>query len=399
VIAADASSQADLDLVVWGATGFTGRLVAERLMSHGQGLRWGLAGRDGEALHRLREKIGAPADTPLLVADAHDADSLRALVTRTRAVLSTVGPFHRHGSLLVELCAASGTDYVDITNEPLWVRDMIDRFEPDARRTGARIVFSCGFDSLPFELGVHVLETQARKRWDAPLPRVSSRIAFTDVGGFTAGTISTLVASADAARADHATGALAADPFLLAGGFQGPQQPWPTRPEFDDRLGMWAAPWVMAPINAANLHRSNALQGHAWGEDFTYDEMMLAGPGEAGREIADGITAVMAAIVAPRVAGAPAVDQAGPAVGGAPSYKILVLGTDAEGHRMTATVSGEGNPGYDATAAMALEAARCVLHDLPDSPGGVWTPGALAPAAIAARLIENDVLTFAAFAR
>lgn len=394
MISADGPAPAELDLVVWGATGFTGRLVAERLASHGHDLRWGLAARDEMALQRLRKEIGAPPDTPLIVADAHDAPSLRALVTRARVVLSTVGPFQHVGSLLVELCATSGTDYVDINGEPLWMRGMIDRFEADARRTGARIVFSCGFDSVPFELGVHVLEAKARKRWGVPLPRVSSRIALTDVGGFTAGSIASLAASADAARADAAMGALANDPFLLAGGFRGPQQPRPTQAKFDDRLGMWAAPWVMGPINAANLHRSNALQGQAWGQGFTYDELMLAGPGDLGREIAEGITAVMAAIVAPRAAGAAPANQADQVAGAAPTYRILLVGTDTDGRRLKTTVAGEGNPGDDATAAMVTEVARCLLHDVRDAVGGMWTPAALAGDLLVARLTERGVMTF-----
>jgi short subunit dehydrogenase-like uncharacterized protein len=362
VISADGPAPAELDLVVWGATGFTGRLVAERLASHGHDLRWGLAARDEMALQRLRKEIGAPPDTPLIVADAHDAPSLRALVTRARVVLSTVGPFQHVGSLLVELCATSGTDYVDINGEPLWMRGMIDRFEADARRTGARIVFSCGFDSVPFELGVHVLEAKARKRWGVPLPRVSSRIALTDVGGFTAGSIASLAASADAARADAAMGALANDPFL--------------------------------PINAANLHRSNALQGQAWGQGFTYDELMLAGPGDLGREIAEGITAVMAAIVAPRAAGAAPANQADQVAGAAPTYRILLVGTDTDGRRLKTTVAGEGNPGDDATAAMVTEVARCLLHDVRDAVGGMWTPAALAGDLLVARLTERGVMTF-----
>ncbi|GAA3044652.1 saccharopine dehydrogenase NADP-binding domain-containing protein [Pseudonocardia yunnanensis] len=394
MISADGRAPAELDLVVWGATGFTGRFVAERLVSHGHGLRWGLAARDEMALQRLRKEIGAPPDTPLIVADAHDAPSLHALVTRTRMVLSTVGPFQHVGSLLVELCATNGTDYVDINGEPLWMRSMIDRFAADARRTGARIVFSCGFESVPFELGVHVLETRAFARWGVPLPRVSSRIALADVGGFTAGSIASLVASAEAARTDPALGALSNDPFLLAGDFRGPEQPRPTQPEFDDRLGMWAAPWVMGPINAANLHRSNALRGHAWGEDFTYDELMLAGPGDLGREIAAEMTAVMAAIVAPRAAGAAHGNQADLVAGAAPTYRILLVGTDTGGRRLKTTVAGEGNAGDEAAAAMVTEVARCLLDDVPDAAGGMWTPGALAGDLLVARLTERGVMTF-----
>ncbi|MGP4051449.1 saccharopine dehydrogenase family protein [Streptomyces sp. 2A115] len=386
------SEQRGLDLVVWGATGMTGRLLTAQLARRGSRLRWALAGRDEQALRRLSGELGVSSDVPLIVADAHHEDSLRSLVTQTRMVANLVGPYQVHGSLLVELCAASGTDYVDISGEPLWARRMVDAFEGDARRTGARLVFSCGFDSLPFELGIHSLQRRAVEEWKAPLPRVSSRIVFTDVSGFSTGTLASLRGTADEARKRGPAEAPANDPFLLAGGFWGPEQPLPTGVEFDERMGMWTAPWVMSPINSANLHRSNALQGHPWGKDFAYDEMMVAGPGEAGRRTAEEITTAMAEIVAPHAAETGDAQVETLAMGDKPSYEILFFGADNDGHQATVTVKGEGNPGYDAAAAMALEVAHCVLEDLPDQRGGIWTPGALAADLLIARLEERGVM-------
>src|SRR5580693_5662434 len=154
------------DIIVYGATGFTGQLVAEYLASHYAGnsdLKWAMAGRNLDKLASVRDAIGAPADTALITADAGDPVSLKAMIDQTRSVLTTVGPYQLYGSELVAACAGSGTDYLDLCGEPLWMRQMIDAHEATAKSSGARIMFSCGFDSLPFELGVYFLEQTAKE--------------------------------------------------------------------------------------------------------------------------------------------------------------------------------------------------------------------------------------------
>ncbi|WP_151477862.1 saccharopine dehydrogenase family protein [Streptomyces albicerus] len=383
------ASSPEFDLILWGATGYTGRLAAHYLAARDTGLRWALGGRDADALRRLRDEIGAGDGLALVVADAHDGASLRAMCERTGAVLSMVGPYQSHGSLLVGTCAATGTDYADLCGEPLWMRDMIDRFEATARRSGARIVFSCGFDSLPMELGVQLLQSAALERWGQPLPQVSCRIGFHDAGGFSRGTAASLLATADAARADAAAGALYSDPYVLTPGLGGPAQPHPTRPRYDEDLEVWTAPWVMGPINTGNLHRSNTLQDYVWSKDFSYDEMLIAGPGEEGRRTAEGITAMMASLTAP---GAHPDAAAAPA-GDAPSYHLYLRGQDA-GRGMTATVAGQGIPGYDAATKMAVEAVVCLVRRRPQAPGGMWTPGALLGDGLIERLSERSVMSF-----
>ena len=167
------------DIVVYGATGFTGRLVAEYLAAHYKGdgsLKWAMAGRSLEKLAGVRDAIGAPADTPLIAADAGDPASLKAMIDQTRLVLTTVGPYQLYGSELVAACAASGTDYLDLCGEPVWMRQMIDAHEAVAKASGARIVFSCGFDSIPFELGVFFCEATAKKMFGAPVSRLKTRV-------------------------------------------------------------------------------------------------------------------------------------------------------------------------------------------------------------------------------
>jgi len=283
------NANAEFDLIVYGASGFTGRLVAEYLAKRygvGGEVKWAMAGRDAAKLAAVRDEIGAPADTPLVVADANDPASIRAMVGRAKAVITTVGPYQLYGEPLVAACAESGTDYLDLCGEPAWMRQMIDRYEDKAKASGARIVFSCGFDSIPFELGVFFMEAEAVRRNGKPATRVKSRVRGMR-GGFSGGTAASLDATMAAAAKDPTILALLKDPFSLTPGFSGPEQPKGNRAEHDSDLGVWTAPFVMAAINTRNVHRSNALMGHPWGRDFVYDEMIMTGPGEQGQAIAE----------------------------------------------------------------------------------------------------------------
>ncbi|MEE3158364.1 MAG: saccharopine dehydrogenase NADP-binding domain-containing protein, partial [Pseudomonadota bacterium] len=286
------SSTPEFDIIVYGATGYTGRLVAEYLSQEyadDSGLRWAMAGRSQSKLEAVRDEINAPANTTLVVADTGDADSLRAMAERTRVVLTTVGPYQLYGSDLVRICAETGTDYVDLCGEPAWMRQMIDAHGETAKQSGARIVFSCGFDSIPFDLGVYFLQQAAQEKFGAALPRVKGRVRKMK-GTFSGGTAASLKATLAAAKSNPEIYQLLGNPFALTPGFTGPAQPPAAKPEFDESLGSWAAPFVMAAINTRNVHRSNALLGHAYGSDFVYDEMILTGPGEQGEAIAKAVT-------------------------------------------------------------------------------------------------------------
>src|SRR6202158_528808 len=270
-------SSSKFDIVVYGATGFTGQLVAEYLAAHYAGKsdpKWAMAGRSLEKLAAVRDAIGAPADTALIVADASDPASLKAMMDQTGSVLSTVGPYQLYGSELVAACAASGTDYLDLCGEMCLFGQMIDAHEATAKSTGARIVFSCGFDSLPFELGVFFCQETAKKTFGAPVSRVKGRVrAMTaTVSG---GTAASMKANFSAAAQDLSLVALLKNPFVLTPGFEGPKQPPGNRPVFDQDLNAWTAPFVMSTINTRSVHRSNLLMGFPYGKDFIYDEMVL----------------------------------------------------------------------------------------------------------------------------
>ncbi len=282
---------AEFDIIIYGATGFTGRLVAEYLAQRhaGSDLKWAMAGRSLSKLQEIRDEIGAPADTALLTANADDPAALLALVGRTRCVVTTVGPYQLYGEPLLAACVEQGVAYADLCGEPNWMHDMIAKYDSAAKASGARIVFSCGFDSIPFDLGVWTVEQAAIAKFGRPAPRVKGRIR-TMKGTFSGGTFASGKATAMAAMKDPAVLKLLLDPFALTPGFAGPPQPRGVLPEYDEAVEAWVAPFMMAVINTKNVHRTNFLAGHPYGADFQYDEMTIApGIGELGKAAAEAI--------------------------------------------------------------------------------------------------------------
>jgi short subunit dehydrogenase-like uncharacterized protein len=225
----------EFDIIVYGATGYTGRLVAEYLKDK-NGLKWAMAGRSADKLAEVRDLIGAAADTPLIVADASDPDTLDAMVKRTKVVLTTVGPYQLYGNELVAACVANGTDYTDLCGEPAWMRQKIDQHDAAAKASGARIVFSAGFDSIPFDLGVLMLQKHCVATFGAPAPRVKGRVRAMK-GTFSGGTAASLKATMAAAAKDPAVIGYLTNPFSLSADFAGPPQPAGNKPEYDESLG------------------------------------------------------------------------------------------------------------------------------------------------------------------
>jgi short subunit dehydrogenase-like uncharacterized protein len=384
------------DIVVYGASGFTGQLVAEYLASHYRGdssLKWAMAGRSLDKLAGVRDAIGAPADLPLIAADAGDPASMKAMIDQTRSVVTTVGPYQLYGSELVAACAANGTDYFDLCGEPLWMRQMIGAHEAAAKASGARIMFSCGFDSIPFELGVFFLEQTAKKQLGAPVSRVKGRVRAMK-GGPSGGTVASAKATFAAVAKDLSLATSLRDPFVLTPGFEGPMQPPGNKPKFDPDLDAWTAPFAMATINTRNVHRANLLMGFPYGKDFVYDEMVLTGPGEQGEANARRLHAAMNAERMGAVGG--------PKPGEGPSkeeresghYDLLFVGLAPDGRQVRVAVKGDRDPGYGSTSKMMSECALCLLRDAPEVPAGIWTPGAAMGDRLIKRLVDNAGLTF-----
>lgn len=381
-----------LDLIVYGATGFTGRLVAEYLTQcYADGsVKWAMAGRSLTKLEQVRDEIGAPAATPLIAANADDPAALRALAAKAQVVISTVGPYQLYGSDLVAACVETGTSYVDLCGEPNWMHDMIAQHDAAAKTSGARIVFSCGFDSIPFDLGVWTVQQAAKAKFGQAAPHVKGRVRKMQ-GTFSGGTFASGKATAAAAAKNPAVFKVLLDPFALTPGFEGPSQPKGMIPEYDEAVGGWVAPFMMAVINTKNIHRTNFLAHHPYGRDFRYDEMMVApGLGDLGKAAADAIAKMN-----------PMNSDKGPAPGEGPSkeereagfYEIDFIAEMPDGQRLTCTVTGDRDPGYGSTSKMIAESALCLLRDV-DGAGGIWTPGALMADPLKKRLEANAGLTF-----
>jgi len=376
---------AEFDLIVYGATGYTGRLVAEHLASRygvGGEVKWAMAGRSADKLAEVRDAIGAPKDTPLVVADAADPASLKAMVGRAKAIISTVGPYQLYGSDLVAACAAAGTDYLDLCGEPNWMRRMIDQHEAAAKASGARILFSCGFDSIPFEIGVYFCQETAKQKLGGPVPRVKGRVRGMR-GGLSGGTAASGAATMAAIQKDPSQLAVMMSPFGLTPGFEGPPQPVGNTAEEDPDVGP-VGPFMMAVINVKNVHRSNLLMGHAYGRDFVYDEMVMGGP--AGSV---GFTDLGS------------LPGGGPKPGEGPTkeerengfFDVLFIGVAADGRQVRVSVKGDKDPGYGSTSKMLAETGIALVR-APDVAGGVWTPGAALQGRLVDRLAQHAGFTF-----
>ena len=384
----------EFDIVIYGATGYTGRLVAEYLSQHyaarKDAPRWAMAGRSEAKLREVRDLIGAPASTPLIVADADDPASLIAMTARTRVVLTTVGPYQLYGEPLIEACVAEGTDYADLCGEPGWMREMIEKYHAAAAESGARICFSAGFDSIPFDLGVLMLQNEAKARFGAPAPRVRCRVR-TMQGTFSGGTAASLTETMKAVAKNPRLIAVLNDPFALTPGFDGPSQPGGLMPHYEQDLDRWAAPFIMATINTKNVHRTNFLLGHPYGEDFRYDEMVLTSPGEAGKAAAHAVAGMLKnpfGAKPPKPGEGPTPEQRENG-----HYDVLFIGEMPGGRTLSYAVKGRYDPGYGSTSRMIAETGIALLAC--DAAGGVGTPGSFLGENLVKRLQDNAEISFA----
>lgn len=380
------------DVVIYGASGYTGQLVTEYMhLQYGSdsAIKWAIAGRDAAKLSSLKDSLHLSADVGVIVADSHDQEAIYALVATTKVVITTVGPYQLYGDMLVSSCVEQGRDYVDLCGEPAWMRQKIDALHERAHATGARIVFSCGFDSIPFDLGVFFLQEHIQQFHAKAATRIKCRVRSMN-GKFSGGTAASLQATMRAAAKDPKVLGYLRDPFSLAGGFSGPEQPAADQPYFDEALNSWVAPFIMATINTKNIHRSNALLDHLYGKDFIYDEMILTGPGEGGEAIAKHVTndKSLAGPDAPKPGEGPTKAERENG-----SYDIMFI-AEAHHKQFVASVSADLDPGYGSTSKMLAESALCLAKDDLATLGGVYTPAPAMGSALITRLIERAGLRF-----
>lgn len=401
-------SDRSYDVVVFGATGFTGRLVAEHLAARGDAAgTWAIAGRSEEKLALVAEELDL--DVPQLVVDASDPDQVGEMAASTKVVCTTVGPYARFGEPVVRACAEAGTDYVDLTGEPQWIHRMIDGYHDVAAETGARIVHCCGFDSIPSDLGTAFAQQTMHQRHGVHASRVRLRVKGAR-GGASGGTLASMFQVMEEAAADPATARSLRDPYALlpAGERVGPHVTSQTMPTYDETFSSWTAPFVMEMINAKIVRRTNALLGYPWGREFHYGEAVLTGDGLSGRAKATAIAAgtgggtlAMATRLGREVA-----DRVLPDSGSGPDeaareagffdMRIVAEHPQDRSKDVVARVTGDRDPGYGATSRMLGEAALTLAHGESTVGGGSWTPASALGDALRIRLEEHAGMTFEA---
>lgn len=393
-----------------GATGFTGTLVAEYLLrqygANGD-LRWAMAGRSKDKLEKVRAELGEDASNiELIVADSFNAEALNALAARTKVVLTTVGPYALYGSELVAACVANGTHYCDLAGEVQWVRKMIDLHHDEAKRTGARIVHCCGFDSVPMDLGVFFFQNAAKERYGQYCESISMFVKATK-GTASGGTLASMVNIIKESREDREIARILIHPYSLnpEGEREGPDKRDQQNVVYRDEVKSWTAPFVMAAVNTKVVRRSHALAGYPYGKDFRYEEAVITGDGPGGWVKGTTMIALLASVVigasiAPTRALLQKFILAKPGEGPDEElqqsgfYNLVQVGKLPDGTILRTRITGDQDPGYGSTSKMLSECAVCLAKDDLSTGGGVWTPAAAMGEPLLQRLQKNAGLTF-----
>lgn len=400
----------EFDVVVYGASGFTGALVARYLLRRygvAGDLRWAIAGRSREKLEALREALGVQEDAlEIIVADGFDADALTTLAGRARVVLTTVGPYALYGSGLVAACVDSGTHYCDLAGEVQWVRKMIDQHQARAVQTGARIVHCCGFDSVPMDIGVWFLQEEAKRRFGQYCKSVTMLVKATK-GTASGGTVASLMNLIEESRRNRAVARVLTDPYSLnpEGEREGPDERDQQSVIYNSDARSWTAPFVMAAVNTKVVRRSHALLGYPYGKDFRYQEAVMTGAGAAGWAKGAAMTAALGGLVA-GASFAPTRKLLQkfvlPEPGEGPDqelqekgfFNLMQIGVLADGRKIRSRITGDQDPGYGSTSKMLSECAVCLAKDDIGVGGGIWTPAACMAKPLLTRLQENAGLSF-----
>ena len=378
------------DFVIYGATGFTGKLVVEyaiKQYNNNNEVSWAIAGRNNEKLEHVKEKYNLPSNIGKIVVDSNDQDSIDEMVSQTKCVLTTVGPYQLYGEKIIKTCISTGTDYVDLCGEPGFMHKIISECSSEAKETGARVVFSCGFDSIPFDLGVLFVQEEVMSKLNKYAPSVRGRVRAMN-GEFSGGTAASMKATMAALQSDPELINILVNPHALCDGIQGVQQDDDSKPTYDEELNTWVAPFFMAPINTKNIHRSNKLMNHIYGENFKYNEMWIQGPGEEGKAAAEFISTMNPLGDAPEPGDGPSRESRENG-----NYDVLFC-ADVDGETIKASVSGDMDPGYGSTSKMIAESAVCLVKDCEDLAGGIYTPAASMGKKLIKRLESNAGLTF-----
>lgn len=383
---------ARFDFILYGATSFVGKIIAHYLInehSEREAFEWAIAGRSPAKLNALKESLGTKAASlPIIVADATENDALLEMVKQTQVVISTVGPYALYGEALVKLCAETGTDYCDLTGEVFWIQRMLAAYESKAKQNGARIVHCCGFDSIPFDMGVYFLQQEAVKRFGKACHRVSTGVKQAK-GGLSGGTLASMLNGIQEAVNDPLLRKSLTDPYILCPAKHAytVRQKNISVPIYDSNFDAWLAPFIMSAINTRIIHRSNALFQNRYTEDFYYTETLLFRSGIRGRLKATLMTSALAGFLfasAFKPSRYLLEHFVFPQPGEGPSdrtqeqgyFDLRMIGFTDNDQRIKVSVKGDRDPGYGSTARMIAQAGLCLAKDISDNelPGGFWTP-------------------------
>lgn len=395
------------DLIIWGATGFTGKLVAEYIYQNygvDGDLKWAIAGRNESKLKAVRSEI-ANDSLAYLLADSNDAASLANLAQQTKVICTTVGPYGKYGSKLVAACVEQQTHYCDLTGEAPWIRQMIDRHHASAEVNGVKIVHCCGFDSIPSDMGVYYAQQQAKSKTGAFATEIKMRVKGMS-GGISGGTFASMMDIMEKSQEDKSIFQVLLDPYGLnpEGERHGPDKKDLQAVVYDKTAKSWIYPFVMASINTKVVRRSNALLDFTYGKNFRYEEASMSGDGLAGRMKGYAIGGVLglAMLAKPSSIFGKGLSMVMPKPGEGPNKKDRENGffnlrfytTLSDGSTAVAKVIGDRDPGYGSTSKMLAESAICLAKDDLPNQFGMLTPSTAMGDALLKRLEQNAGLTF-----
>lgn len=388
--------QKEFDLMIYGATSFVGKIMVRYLASLSQEeFTWAIAGRSEAKLNDLKTELGLQ-NIPYFVADASDEQALGALCERANVIVTTVGPYALYGETLVKLCAQSGTDYLDLTGEPQWIKAMLDKYEAQAQASGARIIHCAGFDSIPSDLGVYLSQRLAIEKTGLAAPQIKMRV-YKIKGTASGGTVASILNVLKEAGDNPELRKQLVNPYILCGA----EHPFSVRQknhkkaEYDEALGHWTMPFVMAAINERIVHRTNALLKGLYGDSFKYDEAMSAKTATTAWSTTLGLGAFVAAAsigpmrnllakyVLPKPGEGPTQEQQETGM-----FDLRFYATLSDGTQQVVQVTGDKDPGYGSTAKMLSQAALCLAKDTEGLSGGMWTPAAAMGDALMKRLSD-----------
>ena len=410
-------------VVLYGATSFVGQITAHYLAQFlteqkpnedaSHSVTWAIAGRDEDKLKKLQDEIvskqGNKADkVAIIIANSNDEASLDAMTKQTQVLISTVGPYLKYGEPLIKSCAQNGTDYVDLTGEAIFIKDMLDKYQDTAKQSGARIVNSCGFDSIPSDLGVYFTQQQAQDKFNQTCETIHMRVKAAK-GGVSGGTIASMGTIFEEVGEDKARRKQVANPYLLNDDTDAPttRQKNISKPEYDDDHKRWLAPFVMAVINTRIVHRTNQLLSYEYGREFKYDEAMWMQDGVKGKLMSYGLSAGLLGFASAMMF-KPSRELLSkhvlPKSGSGPSkseqengfFDIRFFGTTAKQDTINTKVTGDRDPGYGSTSRMLAQSALCLAQDISqeDVAGGFWTPATAMGDKLIQRLEEHAGLSF-----